>query len=278
AERERREQFPRPRQPGPQQHDGDHLEAQQKHVAEHALRLEQAVADAGISGEHEVEERAEMNRAAIGEIEDVEEVKLARLIENAGDKRDEKAEAGIRTAEVGFHDHLTSGGYGSPLSQGRRAFYCAVRAASHSRSALASRGDTSGYFGSVPTVARIFHERAHLTPSARLVTTATPVTSGRRKASPGPSPLTNVAAEVMQTSARSTSTTASNRSSLAICTTGCASSDEPMRFCARSISSAPVTTRRTMRTLRHFSASLSSRQAAGTSGNNSRCTDFASAT
>ena len=40
-----------------------------------------------------------------------------------------------------------------------------------------------------------------------------------------------------------------------------------MRLPARSISSAPVTTRRTWRTLRHFSASASSRQAAGTSGN-----------
>ncbi len=43
--------------------------------------------------------------------------------------------------------------------------------------------------------------------------------------------------------------------------------------CARAISSAPVTTRRTVRTLRHFSASASSRQAAGTSGNVSRCTE-----
>ena len=36
-------------------------------------------------------------------------------------------------------------------------------------------------------VVRIFHERAHLVPSARLGTTATPATSGRRKASAGPS-------------------------------------------------------------------------------------------
>ena len=56
---------------------------------------------------------------------------------------------------------------------------------------------------------------------------------------------------------------------------GAASSEEPMRLAARSISSAPVTTRRTLRTLRHFSASASSRQAAGTSGNSSRCTEVA---
>ena len=40
-----------------------------------------------------------------------------------------------------------------------------------------------------------------------------------------------------------------------------------MRLAARSSSSAPVTTRRKLRSLRHFSASASSRQAAGTSGN-----------
>ena len=48
-----------------------------------------------------------------------------------------------------------------------------------------------------------------------------------------------------------------------------------MRFAARSTSSAPVTTRRRLRSLRHFSASASSRQDAGTSGNDSRCTDAA---
>ena len=54
---------------------------------------------------------------------------------------------------------------------------------------------------------------------------------------------------------------------------GAASSEAPMRLAARSTSSAPVTTRRTRRTLRHFSASLSSRQVFGTSGNSSRCTE-----
>ena len=39
-----------------------------------------------------------------------------------------------------------------------------------------------GYSGSAPMVVRIFHERAHLVPSARLGTTATPATSGRRNA------------------------------------------------------------------------------------------------
>src|SRR6266436_3135433 len=52
----------------------------------------------------------------------------------------------------------------------------------HSRSAWASRGDTSGYSGSSPTVGRIFQERAHLVPTAFSTTTATPDTSFSRNA------------------------------------------------------------------------------------------------
>src|SRR6266851_478956 len=53
----------------------------------------------------------------------------------------------------------------------------------HSRSACASRGETSGYSGSSPTVGRIFHDRAHLVPTAFSTTTATPGTSFSRNAS-----------------------------------------------------------------------------------------------
>ena len=56
-------------------------------------------------------------------------------------------------------------------------------------------------------------------------------------------------------------------------TCGAASSDEPIFLAARSISSAPVTTRRTRLIFSHFSASASSRQDLGTSGNSSRCTE-----
>src|SRR5450759_4480386 len=72
---------------------------------------------------------------------------------------------------------------------------------SHSRSALASRGEPSGYSGSAPMLVRIFHERAHLVPSARLGITATPGTSGRLKAPSELPTLRKVNAEVMQTSA-----------------------------------------------------------------------------
>src|SRR3954470_19076782 len=55
--------------------------------------------------------------------------------------------------------------------------------------------------------------------------------------------------------------------------TGDASSDEPMFLAARSSSSAPVTTRRTLRIASHFAASLSSRRLSRSSGNCVRCTE-----
>src|SRR3569833_4596142 len=55
--------------------------------------------------------------------------------------------------------------------------------------------------------------------------------------------------------------------------TGDASSDEPMFLAARSSSSAPVTTRRTLRIVSHFAASLSARKPSRSTGNSGRCTD-----
>src|SRR5713226_9147210 len=79
----------------------------------------------------------------------------------------------------------------------------------HSRSAWASRGDTSGYSASSPTVGRIFQERAHLVPTAFSTTTATPGTSFSLNASDGAPSLVTMAFEVMQTSARSISNSVS---------------------------------------------------------------------
>src|SRR4029077_7860278 len=84
-------------------------------------------------------------------------------------------------------------------------FQATTPSAFHSRSACASRGETSGYSGSSPTVGRIFHDRAHLMPTAFSTMTATPGTSFSRNASDGASSLVTIAFEVMQTSARSTS-------------------------------------------------------------------------
>src|SRR5467141_3845460 len=88
-------------------------------------------------------------------------------------------------------------------------YYTATPSAFHSRSAWASRGDTSGYSASSPTVGRIFQERAHLVPTAFSTTTATPGTSFNRNAPGGGSSLVTIAFEVMKTSARSTSNSVS---------------------------------------------------------------------
>src|SRR5476649_1263133 len=89
-----------------------------------------------------------------------------------------------------------------PLNKLARIYSAALRMVSHSRSALASRGETSGYLGSAPMVVRIFHERAHLVPSARLGITATPGTSGRLKAPSELPTLRMVNAEVMRSEER----------------------------------------------------------------------------
>src|SRR5882757_2250273 len=81
----------------------------------------------------------------------------------------------------------------------------AAPSAFHSRSACASRGETSGYSASSPTSGRIFHDRAHLVPTAFSTTTATPGTSPSVNAPAGATSLVTIAFEVMQTSARSTS-------------------------------------------------------------------------
>ena len=49
-----------------------------------------------------------------------------------------------------------------------------------------------------------------------------------------------------------------------------------MRFSRRSISSAPVTTRRACRTASHFAASAGSSHSTGVSGKSTRCTELSS--
>src|SRR3974390_3526179 len=107
-----------------------------------------------------------------GEIVSEEQIELARLVHDAGDDGDEKPEA-----------------------EGRRQFHsAALRMASHSRSACASRGETSGYSGGGPILVGIFQERAHLRLWGSWAFSATPGTSGRRNAFAGPSSRAKVAA------------------------------------------------------------------------------------
>src|SRR6202789_183245 len=116
----------------------------------------------------------------MGDVEHVEQPELRCLIERQHDNGRDDARAEVRAQTV-------------------------TPSAFHSRNACASRGDTSGYSASSPTVGRIFHDRAHLMPTAFSTTTATPGTSFSLKASAGASSLVTIAFEVMQTSARSIS-------------------------------------------------------------------------
>src|SRR5581483_3125987 len=92
------------------------------------------------------------------------------------------------------------------------------------------------------TSGRTRQQRSQRAPSARPTRTPTPGTSGRVKASSGGGPTRSVAAEVMHSSARSTSPTGAGAK---ISTAACRL--EPMRLAARSSSSAPVATRRSSR-------------------------------
>ena len=78
---------------------------------------------------------------------------------------------------------------------------------------------------------------------------------------------------VMAISAMSMPAMASRSAASVTDTTGAASREAPIVFCARAISSAPVTTRRTFFTRSHFAASAAFFQSPGIAGNCSRCTD-----
>src|SRR5467141_2718726 len=103
----------------------------------------------------------------------------------------------------------TASTIGTGAGSGATGAADASPSALHSRSACASRGETSGYSGSSPTVGRIFQERAHLMPTAFSTTTATPGASFSPNASDGASSLVTIAFDVMQTSARSISNSVS---------------------------------------------------------------------
>src|SRR3974390_790231 len=90
-----------------------------------------------------------------------------------------------------------------------RLYQIVTPRAFHSRNAWASRGETSGYSRSSPTLGRIFQERAHLLPASFSTTTATFGTSLKRNASAGACSLVTIALEVMHTSARSMSNSVS---------------------------------------------------------------------
>src|SRR5215211_2329334 len=112
------ERVRRPPDPRREPDAGDDRERDEGPAAEFAILLEQPVGDAAVPDHDEVEEGAKPDRLALRQHVDEQEIELRRLIER---KRRERAER----AEAGRSGH-------------------AARALSHSRSASASRGVTSG--------------------------------------------------------------------------------------------------------------------------------------
>src|SRR6516162_307192 len=120
-----------------------------------------------------------------------------------------------------------------------------------------------------PTSGSTLQHRSQRSPGAAETRAPISATSGSAKAPSGTGPDRTVPAEVMQSSARSTSRTRStSRSGTNSSTAACRL--EPSRFAPRSSSSAPVTTRRRSRNVAQRSPSASSSQPAGTSVNSSR--------
>src|SRR5215469_3367940 len=141
----------------------------------------------------------------------------------------------------------------------------------HHPATAAQRWHRSVWLGTRPTSGSTLQQRSHRFPGAADTRTPTSGTSGIVKAPSGAGSGRTVPAEVMQSSARSTSrscwaSTAGTKSSTVACKL------DPRRFAPRSSSSAPVTTRRKSRNRDQRSPSASSRHPAGTSANSSRWT------
>ena len=112
---------------------GDGLEREQRPLPERPILLEQPVADAPVPGQHQVEERGQGHDAAGAEIEAEQHPELERLVDDGAGQRHAEAEAAERPPRQG-RSHIGGGGH----------YSAALRIASHSRSAWASRGETSG--------------------------------------------------------------------------------------------------------------------------------------
>ena len=127
---------------------------------------------------------------------------------------------------------------------------------------LAIIGDKGAGFRSLAGFTQRDSSLSLLAPGAWLTTTATPGTSGSVNASAGAGAVVTTPSEVMQISARSSPCSSATSSAPAwMATLACRL--EPMRFCARSSSSAPVTTRVTRSMAAQRAASAAFSQSAG---------------
>ncbi len=215
------------------------------------LGAQQRIGNARIFRKDHIEERRQTHRLMLRNAIDVDQPELIGLIEDERDQRREKSDPARLHAK-------------SP-------------SAFNSRKAWHRAGSHPGNSGSLPTSGDNFHERAHLRPCARAGTTATPGTSGEAEGFRRPFARHDLDIRGDADLRRSRCHRAER-------------ADRHRRYrpaarlrarsrsscCARSISSAPVTTERICRIVSHLAASASSRQAAGMAGKASRCTERAS--
>ena len=94
----------RARHPDRQHDHGDRLDRHQRDLGELAVVLEPAEADPDIPGQHQVEERRHPDRAAMGDVEHVEQPELRGLIEHQRDDRGDDAGAEVRVRDCSRPD------------------------------------------------------------------------------------------------------------------------------------------------------------------------------
>src|SRR5229473_3922276 len=208
--------------------------------------VEEAKADSRIAGQHEVEKRADHGsmKGATGLAEKCQHQRLAYLIEDRG----------CRCHAEAAPEHHPESAALAPQSR-----------------TSAQRRQRSSWPATWPTSGNTRQQRSQRCPVGGPTTTPISATSGSVNAPSGGAPARAVPAEVMHSSARSTSrSNGRSRSGTNNSTAACRL--EPMRFAARSTSRAPVTTRRTSRSSAQRAPSAGSCQALGTSRNNSRWT------
>ena len=95
------------RHPDPQHDHGNRLDRHQGDLGELIIGLEPAKADPDIPGQHQVEERRDPDRAALGEVEHVEQPELRGLVDHQRRDRGNDAGAEVRGSRAFEARHLS---------------------------------------------------------------------------------------------------------------------------------------------------------------------------
>ena len=95
------------RHPDPQHDHGNRLDRHQRDLGELVVGLEPAKADPDIPGQHQVEERRDPDRAALGEVEHVEQPELRGLVDHQRHDRGNDAGAEVRGSRAFEARHLS---------------------------------------------------------------------------------------------------------------------------------------------------------------------------